>query len=218
MCHGRSIKKVSIVRAWRIKACVLLSSTQYITLTRIALLEGIRAKKKRHAWFFSDAGKMWGSALYRQPAFRKPLSVSMIIILIIQTHSVVDLLIQLVYCLNKLYSSCPFKGFWAIRKPSNNHAVTVMQTRRGQHTHTYIYMQSWEYLFDSTCYPSNHMKNGHQGLSFTKPGKRYYDWKTVATNALLRSAQSHRQNPTVSMKYKLKRRLCSCISKTTWRA
>lgn len=37
-------------------------------------------------------------------AFRKLLSVSVIIILIILTHSVIDL-IQLVYCLNKLYCS-----------------------------------------------------------------------------------------------------------------
>lgn len=127
-------------------ACVLLSSAQYITLTRIALLEGIRVKKKKKiaCVIFPAAGKMWGSALCRQPAFRKPLSVSMIIILIIQMHSVVDLLIQLVYCLNKLYSSYPFKGFWAIRKPSNNHAVTVMQTRRSQHTHTHTYMCSRE--------------------------------------------------------------------------
>lgn len=44
-------------------------------------------------------------------AFRKPLSVSMIIILIIQTPSAIDLLIQLIYCLNKLYSSYPFKRF-----------------------------------------------------------------------------------------------------------
>lgn len=69
-------------------------------------------------------------------SFRKLLSVSMIIILIIQTHTVIDLLIQWVYCLNKLYCSYPFKRFWAIGKPSNNHAVTVMKTGSGQHSHT----------------------------------------------------------------------------------
>lgn len=69
-------------------------------------------------------------------SFRKLLSVSMIIILIIQTHTVIDLLIQWVYCLNKLYCSYPFKRFWAIGKPSNNHAVTVVKTDSGQHSHT----------------------------------------------------------------------------------
>lgn len=69
-------------------------------------------------------------------SFRKLLSISMIIILIIQTHTVIDLLIQWVYCLNKLYCSYPFKRFWAIGKPSNNHAVTVVKTGSGQHSHT----------------------------------------------------------------------------------
>lgn len=52
------------------------------------------------------------------------------------THTVIDLLIQWVYCLNKLYCSYPFKRFWAIGKPSNNHAVTVVKTGSGQHSHT----------------------------------------------------------------------------------
>lgn len=119
-------------------------------------------------------------------AVREPLSVSAIIILIIQTHSVIDLLIQSVYCLNKLYSSYPFKGFGAIGKPSNNHALTVTKTPGGQHTytHTYVHVSSCGNLFESTCYPSNHMKNGHQGLSFTESPQKGITvrawWRTVA--------------------------------------
>lgn len=91
-------------------------------------------------------------------AFRKPLSVSMIIILIIQTPSAIDLLIQLIYCLNKLYSSYPFKRFGAIRKLSNNHAVTIMQTNCWTAHTCSAYTLMCEHLFDSAGYPSNHMR------------------------------------------------------------
>lgn len=96
--------------------------------------------------------------------FRKPLSVSIIIILIIQTHSVIDLLsIGLLF--EQIIQLIPFQEVLSHR--GNPQTIRQLQSCRqmvdSAHTHTYTRMHigGCEHLFDSPCYPGNHMKNCH---------------------------------------------------------
>lgn len=127
------------------------------------------------------AGEIWGTSLCRQAVvfffFRKPLSVSIIIILIIQTHSVIDLLsIGLLF--EQIIQLIPFQEVLSHR--GNPQTIRQLQSCRqmvdSAHTHTYTRMHigGCEHLFDSPCYPGNHMKNCHWGLSFTKLCERWW--------------------------------------------
>lgn len=73
-----------------------------------------------------------------------------------------------------------WRGFGPLQTPP-----IIMQSEEcrqaANSTHKLSEVES--HLFDSTCYPSNHMKNGHQGLSFTNPHGRHDSWNTAMINS-----------------------------------